>query len=81
MNEGIQRWKINPSMTVVMYTLAACGEIGSTALPVGKSVYSYILGNQSVRHDVMLDTAILSMFVKCGDSGQALKVWNTMEGM
>ncbi|KAL3812585.1 hypothetical protein ACJIZ3_013853 [Penstemon smallii] len=69
-NEGI----IADKMTMVGIT-SACGYLG--ALNLAKWTYNYI-EKHNIQRDMKLDTSLIDMFARCGDTQSAMEVFNTM---
>lgn len=68
--------KIKPNEATLTSVLTACTNLGK--LEEGKFVHSYIEKNQ-IQGDVLLWTALLTMYSKCGDLGNAKAVFDRME--
>ncbi|GAB2273694.1 hypothetical protein Dimus_008475 [Dionaea muscipula] len=65
-----------PNEATLMSVLTACGYLGR--LEKGKWVHSYMENNKRIDPDVLLSTALLTMYVKCGDMDMANDVFGTM---
>ncbi|XP_038877935.1 pentatricopeptide repeat-containing protein At3g22690 [Benincasa hispida] len=55
---------------------SACGYLGD--LELAKWIYAYIVKN-SIYCDMLLETAVVDMFARCGDTYSAMKVFNNMD--
>ncbi|XP_076912069.1 pentatricopeptide repeat-containing protein At5g15300-like [Bidens hawaiensis] len=60
----------------VMSVLIACGHLGR--LDKGEWVHDYIRNNENVVTDVLLSTALLTMYAKCGAMDVARRVFDEM---
>lgn len=78
--------KVKPNEVTILSVLSACGQLG--ALELGKWVHSYI-GNNNLRVNVLVGTALIDMYGKCGRLDDArlifdniptkdVVVWNSM---
>ncbi|CAK9183479.1 unnamed protein product [Ilex paraguariensis] len=73
--EMLREGESEPNEATIVNVLSACSSLGSLSL--GQWVHSYV---SSMRYDLIKDgnvgNAFLNMFVKCGDVGMAIKVFN-----
>ncbi|XP_024995444.1 putative pentatricopeptide repeat-containing protein At5g37570 [Cynara cardunculus var. scolymus] len=60
----------------IMSVLTACGHLGR--LDRGEWVHSYIKNNKNIVIDVLLSTALLTMYAKCGAMDLAKQVFDEM---
>uniref|UniRef100_A0A7N0SYN2 Chlororespiratory reduction 4 n=1 Tax=Kalanchoe fedtschenkoi TaxID=63787 RepID=A0A7N0SYN2_KALFE len=72
MNEG----DVRPNDATLVSVLTACANLG--ALHRGKSVHEFIRSNM-IETDVLLSTALLTMYSKCGAMDLSEDVFNAME--
>lgn len=68
--------KCNPDETTLVSILSACSHLGS--LEHGKWVDSYIRRNNFGGLSIPLGNALMDMFAKCGDIGNAKSVFHNM---
>ncbi|MCO5548038.1 hypothetical protein L7F22_001494 [Adiantum nelumboides] len=68
----MQRESISPNEVTYVSILQACAVIGS--LDKGKQIHDEILRQGFLEHNVVLGSALVTMYVKCGDLGQAQRV-------
>jgi pentatricopeptide repeat protein len=66
---------LQPTQTSLVVILQACGDAAD--FKCGDSVYQYILHN-NIEGEVMVETALVQMFVKCMQTGKALDLWQEM---
>lgn len=66
-----------PNEATFMSVLTACAHL--RRLGRGKLVHSYIRNNKNVEPDVLLSTALLTMYAKCGDLDLAKNVFSEMQ--
>ncbi|GMH28817.1 hypothetical protein Nepgr_030660 [Nepenthes gracilis] len=74
----IQEGESLPNEATLVSVLTACANLGR--LDKGKWVHSYMKSNKKIEPDVLLWTALLTMYVKCGDMDMAKDVFNNMPG-
>ncbi|KAK1408950.1 hypothetical protein QVD17_41124 [Tagetes erecta] len=67
---------VKANEATVMSVLIACGHLGR--LDKGEWVHSYIKNNKGVVFDVLLSTALLTMYAKCGAMDMAKQVFDEM---
>jgi pentatricopeptide repeat protein len=68
-----------PQPALIMNMLSICSTVGTQeALVVGKSVQAFISQKQ-IKRDSTMDTALLSMYVKCKDPHSAMDIWHDMK--
>ncbi|XP_068635711.1 pentatricopeptide repeat-containing protein At4g18840-like [Aristolochia californica] len=65
-----------PNGATLVSVLTACANVGN--LEKGKWVHSYIRDNRNIELDVLLGTALLTMYAKCGIMDSAREVFNEM---
>ncbi|XXG75654.1 hypothetical protein AAC387_Pa08g0180 [Persea americana] len=65
-----------PNEAILVSVLAACTNQGM--LDRGKWVHSFIKDNQRIEPDVLLSTALLTMYAKCGDIHSAREIFDAM---
>ncbi|KAF7151498.1 hypothetical protein RHSIM_Rhsim02G0027300 [Rhododendron simsii] len=70
-SEGIKADKLT-----MVSVASACGYLG--ALDLAKWTYSYI-EKFGIHHDLKLDTALVDMFARCGDTKSAMLVFNKIQ--
>jgi len=63
---------IKPNQVTMVSLVSLCGEV--SALDLGKWVHAYI-DKQGVELDVVLSTALIDMYAKCGDISSAYKLF------
>ncbi|OWM76230.1 hypothetical protein CDL15_Pgr009876 [Punica granatum] len=70
--------RVRPDLVTVTTVLPACSNLA--ALSHGKAIHSHILvsGNRYDTNDVLLNNAIMDMYVKCGSMRDALSVFENM---
>uniref|UniRef100_A0A803PN46 Pentatricopeptide repeat-containing protein n=1 Tax=Cannabis sativa TaxID=3483 RepID=A0A803PN46_CANSA len=71
----IEVGEVKPNGATLMSVLTASTNLGR--LDKGKCVHSYIESNR-IKPDVLLSTALLTMYAKCGDMDMARKVFDLM---
>ena len=71
----LEAGEAKPNEATLMSVLTACANFGR--LDRGKWVHSYIESN-GIKPDVLLSTAILTMYAKCGDMDMARNVFDEM---
>ncbi|XP_074303763.1 pentatricopeptide repeat-containing protein At4g18840-like [Silene latifolia] len=67
---------IQPNEATLVSVLTACGYLGM--LDKGKWVHSYIVSKKRMKPDVLLYTALLTMYTKCGDMDTARSTFDIM---
>ncbi|EPS63777.1 hypothetical protein M569_11006, partial [Genlisea aurea] len=67
---------ITPDETTMVSVASACGHMG--ALGSAKWVYRYVEKNGIIRRNVRLETALVDMFARCGETQLALEVFRRM---
>lgn len=67
---------VHPNEATVMSVLTACGHLGD--LERGKFIHSFIQSNKSITPDVLVLTALLTMYAKCGAMDLAKIVFDEM---
>ncbi|KAK9076587.1 hypothetical protein SSX86_004921 [Deinandra increscens subsp. villosa] len=67
---------VKPNEATVMSVLTACAHLGR--LDKGEWVHSYIKSNKNIVIDVLLSTALLTMYAKCGAMDMAKQVFDEM---
>ncbi|GAB4857750.1 hypothetical protein Ancab_015658 [Ancistrocladus abbreviatus] len=72
----IQGGEATPDEATLVSVLTACAYLGR--LDKGKWVHSYMKTNRRIEPDVLLLTALLTMYVKCGDMDMAKDVFDNM---
>ncbi|MCO5559087.1 hypothetical protein L7F22_012679 [Adiantum nelumboides] len=74
--EEMQHVGIPPNAVTYACILKACGVLG--ALDKGKQIHDEVLKQGLLEHDVVLSTALVDMYVKCGAVLQAESVLNKL---
>ncbi|KAL6139331.1 hypothetical protein ACLB2K_064608 [Fragaria x ananassa] len=64
---------VRPNQVTMVSLISLCGEVG--ALDLGKWVHSYI-NQQRIEVDVILRTALVDMYAKCGEIDVALRLFS-----
>lgn len=64
---------VKPSQTIMVNLLSLCAEAG--ALDRGRRVHAFI-EQQGIERDVLLLTALVNMYAKCGEMKEAYRVFN-----
>ncbi|KAL5707046.1 hypothetical protein ACHQM5_025142 [Ranunculus cassubicifolius] len=72
----MERGEVKPNEATLVSILTACANIGK--LEKGKCIHSYIKCTTWIRPDVLLSTALLTMYAKCGEVDLAREVFNEM---
>uniref|UniRef100_A0A7C9E8N4 Uncharacterized protein n=1 Tax=Opuntia streptacantha TaxID=393608 RepID=A0A7C9E8N4_OPUST len=72
----IKEGETRPSEATLVSVLTAYGHLGR--LDQGKWVHHYIENNRIIKPDVLLSTALLTMYIKCGDMDMAKNVFDSM---
>ncbi|XP_057968024.1 pentatricopeptide repeat-containing protein At3g29230-like [Malania oleifera] len=67
---------VMPNEATLVSVLTACANLGR--LDEGKWVHSYINNNRKIKPDVLLSTALLTMYAKCGAMDFASNVFKEM---
>lgn len=68
--------EIFPNEATLVSVLTACAHLGR--LDIGEWVHSYIKNNRAIEPDVLLSTALLTMYAKCGAMDLARDVFDKM---
>lgn len=72
MEEG----EVKPNEATLMSVLTSCANLGR--LDMGKWVHSYIKTSRNIKPDILLFTALLTMYAKCGSMDSAQEVFAEM---
>ncbi|XP_022974456.1 pentatricopeptide repeat-containing protein At3g22690-like [Cucurbita maxima] len=72
----MQTKEIEADRVTMVEVASACGYLG--ALELAKWIYAYIIKN-NIDCDMLLETALVDMFARCGDSRSAMKVFDNMD--
>ncbi|KAJ6837979.1 pentatricopeptide repeat-containing protein-like [Iris pallida] len=72
---GMQREGVRPDQVVLVPVLSVCAQLG--ALDQGKYVH-LLLERFKIKQDVVLETALVDMYAKCGDVELAMQAFETM---
>ncbi|XP_055821132.1 pentatricopeptide repeat-containing protein At3g29230-like [Solanum dulcamara] len=67
---------VQPNEAILMSVLTACGHLGR--LDRGKWIHSYIRYSGSINSDMLLSTALLTMYAKCSEIDLAKEVFAGM---
>lgn len=67
---------VHPNEATIMSVLTACAHLGE--LGRGKWIHSFIQNNENITPDVLLSTALLTMYSKCGAMNLAKNVFDEM---
>ncbi|XP_016455915.1 pentatricopeptide repeat-containing protein At2g20540-like [Nicotiana tabacum] len=67
---------IQPNEAILMSVLTACAHFGK--LDLGKWIHSYISYSGRIKPDMLLSTALLTMYAKCGEMDLAKEVFIQM---
>ncbi|KAL1208832.1 putative pentatricopeptide repeat-containing protein [Cardamine amara subsp. amara] len=67
---------LKPNKESTMSVLTACGHSGR--IDIGKQILSYVTSNR-IKPDMLLSTALLIMYAKCGAMDMAREVFDEME--
>ncbi|EOA28902.1 hypothetical protein CARUB_v10025147mg [Capsella rubella] len=67
---------LKPNKASIMSVLTACGYLGRIEL--GKQIHSYVRSSK-IRPDMLLSTALLTMYAKCGEMDMAREVFDGMK--
>ena len=70
--ERMQSEGISPNVVTLLLILKACGNIG--AINKGKQIHEEIIRNGLLENDVVLGTALVDMYAKCGELAKAQKL-------
>ncbi|MCO5591883.1 hypothetical protein L7F22_045876 [Adiantum nelumboides] len=70
--EKMQQEGLSPTAVTYTSILKACAVIG--ALDKGRKIHDEISRKGLLQHDLVLGNALVTMYVKCGDLGQAQRV-------
>eukprot|EP00026_Physarum_polycephalum_P001220 Phypoly_transcript_01221.p1 GENE.Phypoly_transcript_01221~~Phypoly_transcript_01221.p1 ORF type:complete len:1144 (-),score=203.04 Phypoly_transcript_01221:57-3488(-) len=60
--------------------LTACANVGAPALAVGRTVHA-LVDDSPFATDIVLVTALMNMYCKCGDPRQIFPLWDKMRGI
>ncbi|XP_021768108.1 pentatricopeptide repeat-containing protein At1g08070, chloroplastic-like [Chenopodium quinoa] len=74
--EGMIQGGAQTNEATLVSVLTACGYL--CKLDLGKWVHHYIENNRRIKPDVLLFTALLTMYAKCGDMDMAKIVFDSM---
>lgn len=66
---------LKPNKASIMSALMACGYLGR--IDIGKQIHSYVTSNK-IKPDMLLSTALLTMYAKCGAMDMAREVFDGM---
>lgn len=72
----MQRKEIEADRVTMVEVASACGYLGS--LELAKWIYAYIV-KKNIYCDMLLETALVDMFARCGDSRSAMEVFDNMD--
>nr|GMD77950.1 pentatricopeptide repeat-containing protein At3g29230-like [Ipomoea batatas] len=72
----MQEGDVKPNEATLMSVLTACAHLGR--LDRGEWVHSYIKHTERIKPDVLLSTAVLTMYAKCGAVDLAKRVFDEM---
>ncbi|KAL5831970.1 hypothetical protein ACOSQ4_017324 [Xanthoceras sorbifolium] len=75
--EMLQTKETEPNEATIVNVLTACSSI--SALSLGQSVHSYISSRNGFSVSNLVGNALINMFVKCGDMGMAIQVFNMLK--
>ncbi|KAJ7542712.1 hypothetical protein O6H91_09G007900 [Diphasiastrum complanatum] len=75
--DQMQMERVQPDRVTFVSILDACGELAS--LEVGKSIHSKVI-HKGLERDVVVGTALLNMYRKCGCLEDARKTFNLIQG-
>nr|GEU73272.1 suppressor of ABI3-5 isoform X1 [Tanacetum cinerariifolium] len=75
-DDMLEEQDVKVNEATFMSVLTACAHLGN--LDKGEWVHSYIKNNKSIVTDVLLSTALLTMYAKCGAMDMAKQVFNEM---
>ncbi|PWA96930.1 tetratricopeptide-like helical domain-containing protein [Artemisia annua] len=75
-DDMLEEQDVKVNEATVMSVLTACAHLGR--LDKGEWVHSYIKNNKNIVTDVLLSTALLTMYAKCGAMDMAKQVFNEM---
>ncbi|XP_010419409.1 PREDICTED: pentatricopeptide repeat-containing protein At3g29230-like [Camelina sativa] len=67
---------LKPNKACFMSALTACGYLGR--IEIGRQIHSYVTSNK-IKPDVLLSTALLTMYAKCGAMDMAREVFDGMK--
>ncbi|XP_022138268.1 pentatricopeptide repeat-containing protein At3g22690 [Momordica charantia] len=71
----MQTKEMEADRVTMVEVASACGYLG--ALDLAKWIYAYIVKN-NIYCDMLLETALVDMFARCGDSRSAMEVFDNM---
>jgi pentatricopeptide repeat protein len=74
--EMVERGEAHPNEVTIVNVLSACSSMG--ALNLGQWVHSYIDTRSDLTEETNVGNALINMFVKCGDVGMAIQVFNML---
>ncbi|KAL9242721.1 hypothetical protein vseg_016695 [Gypsophila vaccaria] len=72
----VKEGDVEPNEATLVSVLTACGYLGK--LDHGKWVHTYIDNKRRMKPDVLLSTALLNMYTKCGDMDMARNIFDIM---
>ncbi|KAK9094496.1 hypothetical protein Scep_025965 [Stephania cephalantha] len=72
----IEGGEVKPNEATLVSVLTACANLGK--LDMGKRIHSYIKADNRIELDVLLSTALLTMYAKCGAMDSAREVFLEM---
>jgi pentatricopeptide repeat protein len=75
-HEMVEGGEAQPNEVTIVSVLSACSSIG--ALNLGQWVHSYIDTRSDLTEDGSVGNALINMYVKCGDVGMAIQVFNIL---
>jgi pentatricopeptide repeat protein len=80
--EALTRWKtlqtnnsFSASTVTYICVLAACADLGATAITHGAKIHSLLTENELKQEDVM--AALLNMYARCGQPLTSLELWKS----
>lgn len=71
------RQKIKPTIITCTTMLKACTSMNM--LELGLMVHKYITESRMKRNDILLETALMNMYVSCGQPQQAFGIWDHIQ--
>ena len=75
--EQIQHEGLSPDAISVVYALKACASTG--AVDKGKEIHSDTITNKFLEKDVMVGSALIDMYAKCGSLAKAQDVFDQLQ--
>ncbi|KAI3494779.1 hypothetical protein L1887_40390 [Cichorium endivia] len=75
-DDMLEEQDVKANEATMMSVLTACGHLGR--LDRGEQIHSYIKNNKNIIVDVLLSTALLTMYAKCGAMDLAQQVFDEM---